>query len=96
MAVDEIIHMLRGVRSDLRSRFHANVIGVFGSVARGDDRSSSDIDILVDFDPDAGLFDLVGLSLFLEELFKRKVDVVPSDSLRPELRTSVLNSVVEV
>ena len=96
MAVDEIIHMLRGVRSDLRSRFHANVIGVFGSVARGDDRSSSDIDILVDFDPDAGLFDLVGLSLFLEELFKRKVDVVPSDSLRPELRSSVLNSVVKV
>ncbi|MCB0156797.1 MAG: nucleotidyltransferase family protein [Caldilineaceae bacterium] len=96
MSVEEIIHTLRGVRFELRRRFHANVIGVFGSVARGDDRSSSDIDILVDFDPDAGLFDLVGLSLFLEELFKRKVDVVPSDSLRPELRTSVLNSVVEV
>lgn len=96
MPVDEIVHTLRQIRHDLSSRFHANVIGVFGSVARGEDEASSDIDILVEFEPDAGLFDLVGLSLFLEELFGRKVDVVPSDSLRPELRSSVMNSIVEV
>ena len=96
MSVEEIIHTLRGVRFELRRRFHGNVIGVFGSAARGDDKPSSDIDILVEFDPDAGLFDLIGLSLFLEELFSKKVDVVPSDSLRPELRSSVMNSVVEV
>lgn len=96
MPVDDVVHTLRQIRHDLRSRFHANVIGVFGSVARGEDKASSDIDILVDFEHDAGLFDLVGLALFLEDLFGQKVDVVPSDSLRPELRSSVMNSLVEV
>jgi predicted nucleotidyltransferase len=94
MSVDQIVHTLRGLRTELRTRFHADIVGVFGSVARGEDDPTSDIDILVDFDADAGLFELTGLSIFLEDLFCRKVDVVPSDSLRPELRASVFNSMI--
>jgi predicted nucleotidyltransferase len=54
----------------------------------------SDIDVLVDFQEDADLLDLVGLGLFLEEHLGRKVDVVPRKALRKEIRDSVLHEVV--
>lgn len=58
---------------------HATAVRVFGSIARGDDRPDSDIDLLVDFDEDASLFDLAGLGQELETLLGRSVDIV-SDS----------------
>jgi predicted nucleotidyltransferase len=61
---------------------------------RGEQSGSSDIDVLVDFEEEADLFDLVGLALFLEEELQRKVDVVPRNALRTELRESVLQEVV--
>lgn len=56
---------------------------VFGSVARGDDRSGSDLDLLVAFTPDASLFDLVELQEDLQDLLGVKVDVVSEGALRP-------------
>jgi predicted nucleotidyltransferase len=55
---------------------------------------TSDIDVLVDFGDDASLFDLVRLVLFLEEKCHRKVDVIPKESLRAELREAVLQEMV--
>ena len=51
---------------------------LFGSVVRGELKKSSDIDVLVQFKPGKSLLDLVGLKLDLEELLKRKVDVLES------------------
>jgi len=62
---------------------HAGNVRVFGSVARGDDLPGSDIDLLVDPDDDATLFDLAQLEIDLEALFERPVDVVSSRSLDP-------------
>jgi len=50
---------------------------------------SSDIDVLVEFGPEADLFDFVGLSQYLEEKLGLNVDVVPKAALRPEFRTRV-------
>jgi predicted nucleotidyltransferase len=69
-------------------------IGVFGSVVRGEQKHASDIDVLVDFEDNADLFDLVGLGLFLEEKPGQKVDVVPRRALRKEIRDFVLKEVV--
>lgn len=55
-------------------------VRVFGSVARGEDRTDSDIDLLVNFDTDADLFDLVALELALEGLLGCSVDVLPTSS----------------
>ena len=77
-------------------RFKVREIGLFGSVVRGEQKESSDLDVLVDFADDADLFDLVGLGLFLEENLGRKVDVVPRRALRKELREQVLKDVVAV
>jgi len=68
---------------------HAHNVRVFGSVARGEDAASSDIDLLVDFDPGVGLLDLIGLERELAELLGVPVDVVPADSLKTRIRDQV-------
>lgn len=92
-STQEILHTLASVKSQLRSAFKVQEIGVFGSVIRGEQNESSDIDVLVGLDGDADLLDLIGLSQFLEECLHHKVDVVPRNALRPELREQVLREV---
>ena len=58
-------------------------IAVFGSVARGEAGPDSDLDLLVDFEPETSLIDHVGLSKDLEELLGVKVDIVARCSLKP-------------
>lgn len=53
---------------------------VFGSVARGTDTSSSDVDLLVRFDPGTSIFDVVGLARELEELLGTRVDIASEDA----------------
>ncbi len=64
---------------------------VFGSTARGDSTSESDIDLLVEFKGEKSLLDLVGLKLDLEELLHSKVDILTYDSLHPLLREGILS-----
>ena len=61
---------------------------LFGSVARGDNGPDSDIDILIDIEPDKvrDLYTYVGLKTFVSELFTGSVDVVGRQVLRPHLR----------
>ena len=68
---------------DLLRKHHARSAKVFGSVARGDDKPGSDLDLLVVFEPDASLFDMIGLEQELEDLLGVEVDVVSEGGLRP-------------
>ena len=72
------------------TRRHASNVRVFGSVARGEDRPDSDIDLLGDVGPDATAFDLLELGCDLEDELKVRVDVGTESSLRPFLRVEVL------
>jgi len=65
---------------------------VFGSVARGDARSGSDIDVLVDLDPQKhiGLFEYARIKLYIAELLGGSADVVNRKTLRPLLREAIL------
>ena len=92
-STQDILETITSLKSQLHTSFHVDGIGVFGSVIRGEQKESSDIDVLVDLDEDADLFDLIGLSQFLEERLNTKVDVVPRNALRPELREQVLREV---
>jgi len=67
---------------------------LFGSFARGEERADSDVDILVQFDRDAkvGLLRHADILLRLEQLLHRKVDLVPENSIYPELRQSINSS----
>jgi len=68
----------------------ARDIRVFGSVARGDNRDDSDVDFLVNLEPNRSLFDLAGLAEDLRDLLGVRVDVITPESLR-YIRDSVLS-----
>jgi hypothetical protein len=75
----------------LAKRYRTGNVRVFGSVARGDARTDSDIDFLVTPMPDCSLLDLGGLYSHLEELFRCRIDLVPDDSIKPRLKDRILN-----
>ena len=75
-------------------RHGARNIRVFGSLARGDNCPSSDIDFLVDLDPDRTLMDLGGLLMDLQELLDSTVDVSTERMLRPKIRDRALRDAV--
>lgn len=74
----------------IAARHGARNIRVFGSVARGEDRPASDLDLLVDMEADRSLLDLVALQLDLEALLLRAVDVVTDASVPQALRDRIL------
>lgn len=88
---NEIFSQLREIKEEAKRKYRVRDLAVFGSVARGEQTETSDVDVLADFEDDATLFDLTGLGLFLEEKLGRKVDVVPKRSLRKEIRDTVLH-----
>jgi predicted nucleotidyltransferase len=92
----EILRTLHALRSDLEERYKVEEISLFGSFVRGQQTEMSDVDVLVEFAPDATFFDLVRLANFLEETLHRHVDVIPKESLRPEIREVVLRERVLV
>lgn len=63
---------------------------LFGSIVRGEATEKSDIDILVEFKKGRTLLDLVGLKLELEDIFKKKVDVLTYNSINPRLKKYIL------
>ncbi len=83
----EAIETLKRSEAALRAR-GVRRAAVFGSIARGDNRPDSDIDLMVEIDPDARItvFDYVGLKEYIASLFDGRVDVVNRESLKPSIR----------
>ncbi len=94
MKREQVIQILTETKDDVKVKYKANVKGIFGSYARGEASEKSDVDILVDFEDGADLFDLVGLNLFLEEKLNCPVDVVPQNTLRKEMKSSVGKEII--
>lgn len=67
----------------------AQRIRVFGSVARGDDTESSDVDLIVDIPSTVGMFDLLRMQSEAEAVLGRPVDLVPNDGLKPTVAEAV-------
>lgn len=84
---EQIIETLRAHEPQLRGRgvLHA---ALFGSVARGEQKRASDIDILIELEPQApvGLFEYVGITQYLADLFPARVDVANRSTLKAHVR----------
>ncbi len=96
MDAELLLAKLRGLKPRAVASYKVKKLGMFGSFARGEQGDDSDVNVLVEFEEGADLFDLMGLTLYLEDELQRKVNVVPKRALRDELRESVLREVVAV
>ena len=93
LTAEEILKLIQQNKERIR-KYGVKRIGLFGSYLRGEQREDSDIDILVEFERGKKTFDnYMELKFFLEELFKRKVDLVIAESVKPELKKYIMESV---
>jgi uncharacterized protein len=92
MKRDEILTKLAENRQTIRG-FGVRRLGIFGSYARGEQTETSDIDFLVEFQRPTfnNYFDL---KFFLEALFGCKVDLVFKDTIKPRIRSTILEETV--
>jgi len=94
MSLNELLQSKREDILRTAAKYGAYNVRVFGSVARGEADEKSDIDLLVDMEPNRSLFDLGGLWTDLQDLLGHNVDVVPEDCLRTRIRARVLKEAV--
>jgi predicted nucleotidyltransferase len=92
---DEILARLARHRADLEP-FGVASLALFGSAARGDLGTESDVDVLVSFAGPATFDGYMDLKAFLEDLLGRSVDLVTSGALKPALRTRIARDLVHV
>jgi len=93
---DQIVATIRDVREQVERDYNAEVEGIFGSYARGEERDDRDLDVLVNFKENATLYDLVGLGQFLEDILHCNVDVISKRALRQEIMPGILKGLVPV
>ena len=78
----------------LRKEYHIKKLGVFGSVARGQEKKNSDVDIIVEFVSPIGFFEFVQLEKKLQKIFKKRVDLVSKKALKPTIKKQALKETI--
>ncbi len=95
MNIDEV----KAKREDILNiakKHGAYNIRIFGSVVRGEAKQDSDLDVLIDLEPNRSLFDHAALMIELQETMNCKVDVVTEKGLRPRIREVVLKEAISI
>lgn len=95
MRKDDVLTILRANRSEL-NQYGVASIALFGSVARDEAESNSDIDILVEFTDGASFDRYMGLKIFLEDLFGRPIDLATPRSLKSRIRSTIEREAIYV
>lgn len=93
VAMRPLRELLEAHRDEIQAivaHHHGHSVAIFGSVARGDEQAGSDIDFLVELEPNARPFEILSIGAALEAALGVKVDVGTPDSLREHLRDEVL------
>lgn len=92
--LEEIKAALASHKKEIKERFKVKGLGIFGSYVRGENKETSDIDILVEFEEPVSLLGVVKLENYLSELLGIKVDVIPKSDVRVELKERIFKEVV--
>jgi len=96
LVLDQLLSRLRGYLPELGERYGVSALGVFGSYVRGEQRTGSDLDLLVEFERVPTLLEFVDLQYHLSDLLGIKVDLVMKKTLKPTIGRHILEEVVPV
>jgi predicted nucleotidyltransferase len=94
--IENIKQQLRKFKKTIKEKYRAEIIGIFGSYARAEETKDSDVDIIVEFDKGATLFDFVELNDFLEKKLQLKVDLVTKNGIKKEIKDIILKEVIYI
>jgi predicted nucleotidyltransferase len=86
MTIEEI----KGRIIPILERYGIKKAAIFGSLAKGEAKTSSDVDILVEIKSDMSLIDFIGIKLELEEALKMRIDLVEYDTIKPIIKERIL------
>lgn len=93
MKSDEVLAIIEKHREQLQT-MGVKSLDLFGSVARNEAREDSDVDFFVEFNREVGLFELIKVKLYLQDIIGRSVDIGTLDTLRDNLREPVTKDVI--
>lgn len=90
----QAVTRLAACKEEINERFKVKSICIFGSLARGESKRGSDIDILVEYRELPNFFEYARLERYLEGVLKKKVDLVEKTSVRAEIKKNINNDIV--
>ena len=96
MKQDMVLQILKQKNAELERKFGVKSLLLFGSVARNEATSTSDVDLLVEFNRPVGYFGLFALQDYLEKLLGCRVDIGTPESLKPYIRERVMGELLRV
>ena len=96
MKQDVVLRILEQKNAELTQQFGVKSLLLFGSVARDEATSSSDIDFLVEFNRPVGYFGLFALQDYLEKLLGCSVDIGTPESLKPYIKERIMGEIIHV
>ena len=94
--VEEKLKRLREIKPEIEKNYFVKQIGVFGSYIRNEEKSGSDLDILVEFYKPIDIFKFIELERFLSQALNIKVDLVSKNALKPFIGRKILKELVYV
>lgn len=94
---DEVLSILKRESHDLKERFGVIKVGLFGSVVRNEAGDSSDLDLLIELDPESVTYKkYLDLEAYLQSLFPRKIEIVTTEGVSPYILPYISREVVWV
>ena len=96
METEKAIELLSAHMTEIRQRFGVESLALFGSVARGEARPESDLDVLVVFRESPGMFDFMELKQYIEQITATPVDLVTEKALKKQLKSQILEESIRV
>ncbi|MDG6245119.1 MAG: nucleotidyltransferase domain-containing protein, partial [Methanolobus sp.] len=96
IGIGNIRSLIKKQGDEIRQLFKADIVGIFGSYSRSKENDGSDVDVLVNFDDETTLSDLVGPGDYLEGMLGLPVYVVSMRALHPQMKSSVLKEMVTI
>jgi predicted nucleotidyltransferase len=92
--IEEIKSVLEKHKYEIEEKYRVAEIGIFGSYVKGEQKETSDVDILVEFKESIGLIKFIEIENYLTDLLGVKVDLVMKSSLKPRIGKHILEEVV--